>query len=89
MLIDIRSLSLRLGDQPILHDVHLTLNAGEIYGLVGPNGAGKSTTIGAALGLLKREGGTIGVLGKDPSIDARAIHARCGVLPEQNGFMTG
>lgn len=86
MLIDIRSLSLKLGDQPILHDVHLTLNAGEIYGLIGPNGAGKSTTIAAALGLLKRDSGTIGVFDKDPNVDARAIHARCGVLPEQNGF---
>lgn len=86
MLIEIRSLSLKLGDQPILHDVHLTLQSGEIYGLIGPNGAGKSTTIAAALGLLKREGGSIMVLDKDPNVDARSIHARCGVLPEQNGF---
>ena len=83
---EIRSLTLKLGGQPILHDVHLTLNAGEIYGLIGPNGAGKSTTIAAALGLLKRDSGTIEVLGKNPDVDARAIHARCGVLPEQNGF---
>ena len=86
MLIDIRSLSLKLGDQPILHDVHLTLSAGEIYGLIGPNGAGKSTTIAATLGLSKRDGGTVSVLDMDPNVDAQAIHARCGVLPEQNGF---
>ena len=86
MLIDIRSLSLKVGDHQILHDVHLALNAGEIYGLVGPNGAGKTTTIAAAMGLLNREGGTISVLGDDPGIDARSIRARCGVLPEQNGF---
>jgi ABC-type multidrug transport system ATPase subunit len=36
---------------PILRDVNLTLNEGEIYGLLGPNGAGKRTTIAAALGL--------------------------------------
>ena len=35
MLIDIRSLSLKVGDQQILHDVHLALNAGEIYGVGG------------------------------------------------------
>lgn len=86
MLIEIHSLSLKIGDEPILHDVRLSLHEGEIYGLIGPNGAGKSTTIAAALGLRKRGGGSILVLGKDPDADARAIHAGCGVLPEQNGF---
>lgn len=86
MLIEIRSLTLKIGEQPILHDIHVSLGAGEIYGLIGPNGAGKSTTIAAALGLRKRAGGSIRVLDKDPDIDPRAIHARCGVLPEQNGF---
>lgn len=86
MLVEIRALSLTLGYQSILHDVSLTLGAGEIYGLIGPNGAGKSTTIAAALGLRKRDGGSIRIFDKDPNVDAAAIHARCGVLPEQNGF---
>jgi ABC-2 type transport system ATP-binding protein len=66
--------------------VNLTLNEGEIYGLLGPNGAGKSTTIAAALGLVRASGGTVRVLGADPRADAKAIHGRLGVLPEQNGF---
>ena len=86
MLIDVNSLALSIRGRTILSDVHLTLNAGEIYGLVGPNGAGKSTTIASALGLLKRKSGSIRVFGIDPDSDARAIHARCGVLPELNGF---
>ena len=86
MLIEIQSLSLTIENRSILHDVNLRLQEGEIYGLVGPNGAGKSTTIFAALGLRKRSGGTINVLGQDPEVDAQAIQARCGVLPEQNGF---
>jgi ABC-2 type transport system ATP-binding protein len=86
MLLEIRSLAVRLGGAPILRDVNLTLNEGEIYGLLGPNGAGKSTTIAAALGLARSQAGTVRLLGHDPLTEARAIHARLGVLPEQNGF---
>jgi len=85
-LIEIDSLALRIGDTPILHDVHLHLEPGQIYGLLGPNGAGKSTTIAAMVGLLLRQGGTIRVLGHDPGREADAVRARTGVLPEQGGF---
>jgi len=85
-LIEIDSLALRIGDTPILHDVHLHLEPGQIYGLLGPNGAGKSTTIAAMVGLLPRQGGTVRVLGHDPGREADAVRARTGVLPEQGGF---
>ncbi|MCW5698633.1 MAG: ABC transporter ATP-binding protein [Rhodospirillales bacterium] len=86
MLIEIVGLRLALGGNPILHDVHLSLHEGEIYGLLGPNGAGKSTTIAAALGLLQPDAGQVRVLGKDPSVSAHEIYGALGVLPEQNGF---
>jgi ABC-2 type transport system ATP-binding protein len=86
MILEIKHLKLSLGGVPILHDVNLSLGEGEIYGLLGPNGAGKSTTIGAAIGLLDRDGGDVRVMGKDPRADAKAIHAKLGVLPEKNGF---
>jgi len=92
MLIEIDKLRLSLGGAVILHDVRLSLGEGEIYGLLGPNGAGKSTTIAAALGLLAPDAGTVRVFGSDPRQEARAVHARLGVLPEQGGFydwMTG
>lgn len=86
MILDIQHLKVSLGGVPILHDVNLSLDEGEIYGLLGPNGAGKSTTIAAAIGLLDRIGGDVQVLGKDPQNEPKAIHAKLGVLPEQNGF---
>ena len=84
-LIEIDSLALRIGDTPILHDVRLHLEPGQIYGLLGPNGA-KSTTIAAMLGLLPAQGGMIRVLGHDPRSEASAVRAKTGVLPEQGGF---
>jgi ABC-2 type transport system ATP-binding protein len=84
--IEIDGLRLRIGPAEILHDVRLSLRPGEIYGLIGPNGAGKSTTIAAALGLLKREAGTIAVFGSDPEREPEAVRSGLGVLLEQNGL---
>lgn len=86
MLIEIEKLALSIGRTAILHDVRLSLGEGEIYGLIGPNGAGKSTTIAAVLGLLAPDAGTVRVFGRDPLREARAVHAKVGVLPERGGF---
>ncbi|MHB8524434.1 MAG: ABC transporter ATP-binding protein [Limisphaerales bacterium] len=86
MLIDIQSLRLQIDGTPVLRNVNLSVNEGEIYGLLGPNGAGKSTTIAVALGLRKPDAGSVRVLGEDPRAHPEAVHARVGVLPEQGGF---
>ncbi|MBR5422002.1 MAG: Fe-S cluster assembly ATPase SufC [Lachnospiraceae bacterium] len=42
-LLKIKGLNAGIGEEGILHDIDLTLNAGETHVLMGPNGAGKST----------------------------------------------
>jgi len=86
MLIHLQNVRARIGTVEILHDVNLAMEAGEIYGFLGPNGAGKSTTIAVLTGLIPASAGSISVLGADPGKNASAIHAACGVVPEQNGF---
>jgi ABC-type multidrug transport system ATPase subunit len=86
MILAINDLKLSIDGTPVLHDVHLSLDAGEVYGLLGPNGAGKSTTIAAAVGLLPADAGTVAVFGQDPRREPDAVRARIGVLPERNGF---
>ncbi len=44
-----------------LDNLNLTINSGEIFGLIGHNGAGKSTTIKSLVGVIKPENGTIKV----------------------------
>ncbi len=85
-LLAIKNLGLALGGVPVLHDVSLTVGAGEIVGLLGPNGAGKTTTMLAAIGLLPSTAGDILVLGHDPWREGAALRRRIGVLPDPNGF---
>ncbi|MDE2199363.1 MAG: ABC transporter ATP-binding protein [Rhodospirillales bacterium] len=85
-LIEIDHLKLAIGDTPVLRDVSLDVRPGEIVGLLGPNGAGKTTTIAAALGLLRPQGGSVHLMGADPSDPHPGRRRHVGVLPDPNGF---
>lgn len=61
----------------------LALPGGCIMGLIGENGAGKSTTIQLILGSLKRDGGTVSVLGTD---DVALVKQDLGVVLDEVGF---
>ena len=52
---------------PVLRDVHLAVNPGEIVAVTGPNGAGKSTLLRHFNGLLRPTAGTVLVNGNDIS----------------------
>jgi branched-chain amino acid transport system ATP-binding protein len=58
-LLDARAISKRFGGVQALHDVSLSVRAGEIFGLVGPNGAGKTTLFNCLCGQLRPDGGSI------------------------------
>jgi peptide/nickel transport system ATP-binding protein len=53
-LLAIKDLSLSIGDTEILHDIDLTIAAGEIVAITGESGSGKSMTALAVMGLLPR-----------------------------------
>lgn len=69
------------GTTRALDGLDLTVEAGEVYGFLGPNGSGKTTTIRILLGLLRRDAGSVSLLGGDPWRDAVALHRRLAYVP--------
>lgn len=72
----------RYGRVAALDGLNLQVPEGAVYVLVGPNGAGKTTLLRLLMGLDRREGGEIDVLGDDPSRRGGAVRARIGYVPE-------
>ena len=63
-----------------LKDVSFTLPGGCIMGLIGENGAGKTTTLKCLLGTIRRDEGTVSLLGCDPWSQPRQAKAEVGVV---------
>lgn len=67
---------------PVLQNINISVNPGEIIGYIGPNGAGKSTTIKILTGIIPDFEGDATVLGLDIRKDAIEIKKRIGYIPE-------
>jgi viologen exporter family transport system ATP-binding protein len=65
---------------PAVSALDLTVERGEMIGLVGPNGAGKSTTIKMLTGILAPSGGRVRVAGLDPQRQRRQLAQRIGAV---------
>jgi ABC-2 type transport system ATP-binding protein len=79
--IEARGLRKRFGTTTALDGLDLTVRAGQVHAFLGPNGAGKTTTIRVLLGLLRKDGGDVSLLGGDPWRDATELHRRLAYVP--------
>jgi ABC-2 type transport system ATP-binding protein len=70
------------GDTVAVDHIDLVVPPGSFFGLVGPNGAGKTTSLSMAVGLLRPDGGTVRIFGRDVWADPVAAKALIGVLPD-------
>jgi len=78
-LLTIEGLGKSFGGLRALSDVSLTLNTGEILGIVGPNGAGKSVLINLVTQFYPPSAGRLVLAGEDVTGHSRLRMARCGV----------
>jgi ABC-2 type transport system ATP-binding protein len=82
--IEVEHLRKRYRDTVAVEDVSLTVEAGEIFGIVGPNGAGKTTTVELIQGLRTPDRGRVRVLGLDPWRDRDELRQRVGAQLQQS-----
>jgi ABC-2 type transport system ATP-binding protein len=80
-VIEAHGLTKTFGRVRALDGLDLSVDAGEVHGFLGPNGAGKSTTLRVLLGLVRKSGGDVTVLERDPWNDSVAIHRDLAYVP--------
>lgn len=78
-LVELRQIRKSYAGVPVLRDAHLSLEVGEIHGLVGENGAGKSTLVKILAGEVARDGGEVHWLGRRQHLSSRSDADRLGI----------
>jgi ABC-2 type transport system ATP-binding protein len=74
------------GEHYALKDVSLTVNKGEVFGLLGKNGAGKTTLIKILTTLIRPSSGRLSVLGRDAGREGKKIRDQIGVVQQGESF---
>ncbi len=88
--VEAHALTRRFGSTQALGGVDLEIGP-EVFGLLGPNGAGKTTLLRTLATIIPPAGGTLRLLGYDPSNpkQRRELRRRLGYLPQALGYYPG
>jgi ABC-2 type transport system ATP-binding protein len=84
--ISIRGVTKRFGHLTAVNNLHLEASQGQILGFLGLNGAGKTTTIRILLDLLRPDGGSACIFGRDCQSEGLQARANIGYLPGEMGI---
>jgi heme exporter protein A len=83
-LLEARGLQRSFGRVRVLHDIDLTLGAGEALAVIGPNGAGKTTLLRMLAGLMRPTGGEVRLLGQPLGRSTHQARRAVGFLSHQS-----
>src|SRR6202046_810064 len=78
-MVEAHGLVKRFGDFVAVDGVDFSIARGESFGFLGPNGAGKTSTMRMISCISPLSGGTLSVLGMDPTKDGPRIRSRMGL----------
>ena len=88
-ILKLDKISLKFGRKTILDNLSLSLNSGQILGLLGPNGVGKTTLFNIITGLISPDYGSI-IINSDKvnsyPIYERTLKYKLGFVPQHGGF---
>jgi iron complex transport system ATP-binding protein len=83
-LLEVQQLSFGYGRQPLLYGISLSIEPGEMIGLLGPNGSGKTTLLRLLSGVLHPQQGQVLLAGRDIRHWTRSMIARqIAVVPQE------
>jgi len=88
-VVRLENISFSFGERKILENIDISVNQGEIVGLLGPNGVGKSTIFNLITGLIKPSYGSIKIDSKivnEYPIYLRSKKFKIGYVPQYGGF---
>ncbi|WP_419875721.1 ABC transporter ATP-binding protein [Candidatus Pristimantibacillus sp. PTI5] len=91
-VLEVSSVSKRLGKRNIIENLSLHVDAGEIMGFLGPNGSGKTTSIRMITGMIKPDQGDIKIMGYNIQKDFSKAMKHIGAIVEQPalyGYLSG
>ncbi|OQA22045.1 MAG: putative ABC transporter ATP-binding protein YxlF [Actinobacteria bacterium ADurb.Bin346] len=80
------NLTKQYNGKTVVNKLNLSVNEGEIFGLLGPNGSGKSTVILMLLGLTEPSSGSVKIDGYNSTKEPIKVKRITGYLPERLGF---
>lgn len=81
--IEVKGLTKNFKEVRALNGVTLSVAEGELFGLLGENGAGKTTLIRILSGLVKADGGSARIFGRDIGENRMAVNKTIGVSPQE------
>jgi ABC-2 type transport system ATP-binding protein len=81
--LELSGVTKRYGKVEALRGLSLSVDAGEMFGLIGPDGAGKTTSIRLMCGLLRADAGDVRVMGRDPVKQHRDVTQTLGYLSQR------
>ena len=86
VVIDVRGMTKRFGDNTAVNGIDLQVREGEVYGFLGPNGSGKTTFIRMLCGLLAADAGEGTCLGFDVIRESESIKRQVGYMTQRFSY---
>ena len=88
-ILKLEKISVKFGKKTILDSLNISLNKGQILGLLGPNGVGKSTIFNLITGLISPDYGSIIINSEKVNnfpIYERTLKFKIGFVPQHGGY---